>query len=52
MVGFYIYHNTSIGLECFAFGRLLLGSAGWWRLWFYNAVQLGAVFGYMSTVPQ
>ena len=50
MVGFYIYHNTSIGLECFAFG-LLFGVGGLVALVF-NAVQLGAVFGYMSTVPE
>ena len=50
MVGFYIHHNTSIGLECFALG-LLFGVGGLVALVF-NAVQLGAVFGYMSTVPE
>jgi uncharacterized membrane protein SpoIIM required for sporulation len=50
MGGFYIQHNTSIGLECFA-GGLLFGIGGLVALVF-NAAQLGAVFGYMSTVSE
>jgi uncharacterized membrane protein SpoIIM required for sporulation len=49
MVGFYIFHNTGIGLQCFAYG-LLLGVGGLFAIAF-NGVYLGAVFGYMSTVP-
>lgn len=45
MAGFYISHNTGIGLTCFAYGILiipcLLNLA-------YNAVVLGTVFGYMA----
>ena len=40
----------SIGLECFAWG-LLFGVGGLVDLAF-NAVQIGAVFGYMTTVPE
>ncbi len=45
MAGFYINHNTGIGLTCFAYGILIipcLFSLSW------NAVYLGAVFGYMA----
>ncbi|MEO1524882.1 MAG: stage II sporulation protein M [Planctomycetota bacterium] len=41
----YIQHNTGIGLKCFAYGPLLIPcifTLG------YNAVVLGATFGYMS----
>ena len=42
---FYIRHNTGIGLQCFAFGILIIPclftSA-------YNAIVLGTTFGYMS----
>ncbi|HUE70690.1 MAG TPA: stage II sporulation protein M [Pirellulaceae bacterium] len=45
MAGFYIWHNAGIGLQCFAFGLLvvpgLLISA-------FNAIFLGAAFGYMA----
>jgi uncharacterized membrane protein SpoIIM required for sporulation len=45
MAGFYISHNAGIGLQCFAFGLLvvpgLLISA-------FNAIFLGAAFGYMA----
>lgn len=44
--GFYIWHNTSIGLQCFAFG-LLFGAGGLFAL-ASNAVQIGAVFGFMA----
>jgi uncharacterized membrane protein SpoIIM required for sporulation len=41
----YIRHNTSIGLECFALGPLIIPSLV--KLSF-NAVTLGARFGYMA----
>ncbi len=50
MTGFYQSHNTTIGLRCFAFG-LLFGVGGLFETVF-NAALLGAVFGYMTTVPQ
>jgi uncharacterized membrane protein SpoIIM required for sporulation len=51
MFGFYVQHNTSIGLKCFAFGAALLGIGGLFELSF-NAFALGAAFGHMATVPQ
>ena len=50
MTGFYVMNNAGIGLRCFAAG-LLLGVGGLFALVF-NAVQLGAVFGYMLTVDE
>lgn len=50
MVGYYINHNTGIGLECFAYG-LLAGIGGLFATVF-NAAFLGASFGYMSTLPE
>ncbi len=50
MVGFYIMHNTGIGLQCFA-GGLLWGVGGLFTTVF-NAAALGAVFGYMVTLPE
>jgi len=50
MAGFYIRHNTSIGLQCFAFG-LLCGVGGLF-VTAINATFLGAAFGHMATVPQ
>ena len=50
MNGFYIYHNIGIALECFAWG-LLFGVGGLVDLAF-NAIQLGAIFGFMNTVPE
>ncbi len=50
MSGFYIYHNAGIGLSCYAWG-LLLGLGSLWVL-ASNAIQLGAIFGHMVTVPQ
>jgi len=44
MSGFYIMHNTGIGLKCFAYGILIVPCL--FNLGF-NAVSLGAVFGYM-----
>lgn len=48
MVGYYIKHNTSIGLWCFAFG-LLFGVGGLF-ITISNAVGLGTVFGHMATL--
>jgi uncharacterized membrane protein SpoIIM required for sporulation len=45
MVGFYIQHNTGIGLTCFAGGPLIL--PGLWTT-AYNATILGSTFGYMA----
>jgi len=42
---FYIKHNTGIGLRCFAYGILLIPCLFTLA---YNAVVLGATFGYMS----
>ncbi|HEV2969397.1 MAG TPA: stage II sporulation protein M [Pirellulales bacterium] len=50
MQAFYSSHNSTIGLECFAFG-LVFGVGGLVALVF-NAAQIGAVFGYMSTVSE
>lgn len=50
MFGFYVQHNTGIGLRCFAMG-LLLGVGGLFAT-IFNAVLLGTVFGHMTTVPQ
>jgi len=50
MAGFYVYHNTGIGLQCFA-GGLLLGIGGLVATVF-NAALIGAMFGYMLNVPQ
>ncbi|QDU58997.1 hypothetical protein Pan181_52380 [Aeoliella mucimassa] len=50
MMGFYINHNTTIGLRCFAMG-LLLGIGGLFET-IFNSIYLGAAFGHMTTVPQ
>ncbi|MFN6302693.1 MAG: stage II sporulation protein M [Planctomycetota bacterium] len=42
---YYIQHNTSIGLECFALGTLIIPTIVKLA---YNALVLGAVFGYMA----
>ncbi len=47
MGGFYVIHNAGIGLRCFAAG-LVLGVGGL-LITVYNALQLGAMFGYMFT---
>jgi uncharacterized membrane protein SpoIIM required for sporulation len=49
MAGFYIQHNTSIGLRCFAWG-ILLGLGSLYQL-FENALIFGTLFGYMTTRP-
>jgi len=45
MAGFYIRHNTGIGLQCFALGILIIPCL--FKLAF-NAVALGTIFGYMA----
>tara|TARA_R110002049_G_scaffold47902_1_gene138429 strand:- start:143436 stop:144536 length:1101 start_codon:yes stop_codon:yes gene_type:complete len=45
MAGFYIQHNTGIGLKCFAYGIFIVPCL--YTLAF-NAISLGTVFGYMS----
>ncbi|HVX09846.1 MAG TPA: stage II sporulation protein M [Pirellulales bacterium] len=50
MSGFYVQHNSSIGLQCFSAG-LVLGVGGLF-ITVANAAQLGTVFGHMATVPQ
>jgi uncharacterized membrane protein SpoIIM required for sporulation len=50
MAGFYIQHNTSIGLRCFASG-ILFGLGSLYEL-LHNAIILGSLFGHMSTKPQ
>ena len=51
MACFYIYHNTGIGLQCFASGLLVIPGL---MITLFNAVLLGASFGYMARadVPQ
>jgi uncharacterized membrane protein SpoIIM required for sporulation len=49
MTGFYIQHNTSIGLQCFAWG-LLFGLGSLYEL-ASNGMILGTVFGFMATSP-
>ncbi len=45
MVAFYIQHNTGIGLQCFAFGPLIIPGLYMTGM---NATTLGASFGYMA----
>ncbi|MEM9644368.1 MAG: stage II sporulation protein M [Planctomycetota bacterium] len=45
MSGFYIMHNTGIGLRCFAWGILIIPCLFTLA---YNAVTLGTMFGYMA----
>lgn len=45
MSGFYIMHNTGIGLRCFAYGILIIPCLFSLA---YNAVVLGTVFGFMA----
>ena len=51
MASFYIYHNTGIGMKCFASGLLVIPGL---IITLFNAVSLGASFGYMARgdVPQ
>jgi len=50
MAGFYIWHNATIGLNCFVFG--LFGGVGGLFETIFNAAYLGGVFGFMTTVPE
>jgi len=50
MAGWYLSHNTGIGLKVFAAG-LLFGIGGLFAT-IYNAALIGAVFGHMTKVPQ
>jgi uncharacterized membrane protein SpoIIM required for sporulation len=45
MAGFYIQHNTGIGLKCFAGGLLVIPGL---FITLFNAAHLGAAFGYMA----
>lgn len=45
MAAFYIQHNTGIGFQCFALGPLILPGL---FATIFNAVYLGAAFGYMA----
>jgi len=45
MAGYYIQHNTGIGLRCFAFGLLVIPGL---LVTLFNAAHLGAAFGYMA----
>jgi len=45
MAGFYIQHNTGIGLKCFASGLLVIPGL---FICVYNAAFLGGAFGYMA----
>lgn len=51
MAGFYTNHNTGIGLQCFAWGLLVVPGL---LVTMFNAISLGAAFGYMARpdVPQ
>ncbi len=50
MAGFYIQHNASIGLRCFAWG-IVLGIGSLYEL-VSNAMIIGALAGHMATKPQ
>jgi len=45
MAGFYAQHNTGIGLQCFAWGLLVVPGL---LVTMFNAISLGAAFGYMA----
>ena len=45
MAAFYIWHNTGIGLKCFAGGLLVIPGL---IVTLFNAVSLGAAFGYFA----
>jgi uncharacterized membrane protein SpoIIM required for sporulation len=48
MSGFYMQHNTGIGLQCFAWGLLVVPGM---LVTMFNAISLGAAFGYMARCP-
>jgi uncharacterized membrane protein SpoIIM required for sporulation len=45
MAGFYTKHNTGIGLQCFAWGLLVVPGL---LITMFNAISLGTAFGYMA----
>jgi len=45
MAGLYIWNNTGIGLQCFAWGLLVVPGL---FVTMYNAISIGAAFGYMA----
>src|SRR5262249_34335011 len=45
MTGFYAQHNTGIGLQCFAWGLLVVPGM---LVTMFNAISLGAAFGHMG----
>lgn len=49
MVAFYIQHNTTIALQCFAGGLLVVPGI---MTTVFNAALLGAAFGHMTRVPE
>lgn len=49
MAGFYVLNNTTIGLQCFAYG-LILGLGSLYEL-VSNGIILGTVFGHMARSP-
>ena len=49
MAGFYIMHNASIGLQCYALGMTF--GLGTLQVLFSNAKTIGALFGYMFQSP-
>ena len=49
MAGFYIQHNTTIGLQCFAWG-IVLGLGSLYQL-LSNGIVLGTLFGHMAVSP-
>src|SRR6267142_751930 len=45
MAGLYIWNNTGIGLQCFAWGLVVVPGM---LVTMFNAISLGAAFGYMA----
>jgi uncharacterized membrane protein SpoIIM required for sporulation len=45
MMGYYTQHNTGIGLQCFAWGLLVVPGL---LVTMFNAITLGTVFGHMA----
>ena len=51
MAGFYISHNTGIGLRLLFLGHLIFGLPGSLYELLFNAIFLGTLFGHMATTP-
>jgi uncharacterized membrane protein SpoIIM required for sporulation len=49
MAGFYIWNNAGIGMRCFAMGILVVPGV---LVTMFNAVYLGAAFGFMARQPE